>query len=195
VSGQEPTESADPPGPQRPDSAWKRWRKRRKDKRALLVVWPRARFRPFVEPLLPPTAATDFPFLGPRIAVAEKLISSPFTECDRDAQIEQNRWRGFTVLALAGGLATTVFGAMQAWLQSAWPGVIVVTAGAATTAVTTLAKRQGSYDQYRDQRLRAERLRSIYYEYLVATDADADRSKESKLQLDVALARYGKADK
>ena len=100
------------------------------------------------------------------------------------------------MLALAGGLATTLFGALQAWLQSAWPGVVVVTAGAATTAVTTLAKRQGSSEQYRDQRLRAERLRSIYYEYLVATaDPAAASTEAAELKVKVALARYGKAER
>jgi hypothetical protein len=156
-----------------------------------LAVWPRAHFaNPSVHPLHPEDGAPGYAFLQPRIATADATIFPVFAECDRDAQIEQNRWRGFTVLALAGGLATTVFGALQAWLQSAWPGVVVVTAGAATTAVTTLAKRQGSYEQYREQRLRAERLRSIYYAYLVDTTMDPGELKKR-----VALARYGKADK
>jgi len=143
-----------------------------------------------VYPLHPHDGAPEYPFLQPRIATADAEIFPTFADCDRDAQIEQNRWRWFTVLALAGGLATTVFGALQAWLQSAWPGVVVVTAGAATTAVTTLAKRQGAREQYRDQRLRAERLRSIYYAYLVDTTIDP-----AELKKRVALARYGKADK
>ena len=38
-----------------------------------------------------------------------------------------------------------VFGAVQAWLQSAlWPGVLVVSLGAASSALTTVARRQGA---------------------------------------------------
>jgi hypothetical protein len=197
VSGQEPV--APPPDSPAKSGGWWRhrvesfraWRKRRRRTRALLAVWPRVYFpHPPVGALHPPDADTKYPFLTAKIAVADDEVFPAFEECDRDAQIEQNRWRWFTVLALAGGLITTVFGAAQAWLQSAWPGVVVVTAGAATTAVTTLAKRQGSLERYRDQRLRAERLRSLYYAYLVDSTTDA-----AELKKKVALARYGRADR
>jgi hypothetical protein len=67
-----------------------------------------------------------------------------------------------------------VFSALQAWLRSApWPGVVVVTLGAATSALVVVARRQGSLHQYLAARVRAERLRGLYFEY-VAEPPPAD---------------------
>jgi hypothetical protein len=91
-----------------------------RDRVALLAALPRWRFRP--EParsLLDADAARRYPPLSEQIADADRLIYPFFAECDATAQVEQNRHRWFTMLAILGGLLTTVFGALQAWLQTA----------------------------------------------------------------------------
>lgn len=148
-------------------------RRRLRDRFALLGVLPRWRFQPEPpDPLLDPDAARRYPLLRQEIVDADRLVYPFFAECDMTAQIEQNRHRWFTVLAIGGGLLTTVFGALQAWLQTvAWPGVVVATLGAATSALITVARRQGSLLNYLTARVRAERLRSLYFEYLAGSPA------------------------
>src|SRR5262249_33574283 len=136
-----------------------------------------------------------FPGLTSRIDEADEIVYPAYSECDRDARSEQNRWRWFTVLAIVGGFLTTMFAATQAWLQSAvWPGVAVVTIGAATTALTTVARRQGALSQYLTARLRAERLRSLYFQHVTGAlptdDADSG-DPERTLRRRVAEIEHG----
>ena len=164
----------------------------------LLAVFPKLWFRaPPSAPLLPEEARREYPLLAERIEEADRYVAPAFVECDQLALREQNRTRWFTVLAIAGGFLTTLFGAVQAWLQSAlWPGVVVVTLGAATTALTTVARRQGSLQQYLAARLRAERLRSLYFEHVAqaARGDEAGSGEEARHALErrVAEIHYGK---
>jgi hypothetical protein len=133
--------------------------------------------------LLEPDIARRYPLLRQQIVDADRLIYPFFAECDTTAQIEQNRHRWFTVLAVGGGLLTTVFGALQAWLQTApWPGVVVATLGAATSALITVARRQGSLLNYLTARVRAERLRSLYFEYLAGSPATDEITRHQGLR-------------
>jgi SLOG in TRPM, prokaryote len=161
-----------------------------------LTVMPRFRFRPEPpRPLLAPGAAVRYPALRQRLTEADGLVYPAFVSCDNEAQLEQNRYRWFIVLAIVGGLLTTTFGAVQAWLQSAaWPGVVVATLGAATSGITTVARRQGSLHNYLSARIRAERLRSLYFEYLVTPPESGEakhREQVRDLQLRVAELESG----
>ena len=139
-----------------------------RDRVALLSVLPRWRLRPGrPRSPIPPTAAARYPDLRQRIDAADRLVVPAFTECDAEAGAEQNRHRWLTVLAILGGLLTTLAGALQAWLQSVpWPSVVVATMGALTSALITVSRRQDSLRRYLIARIRAERLRSLYFEYL-----------------------------
>jgi hypothetical protein len=130
---------------------------------------------------LPAQRRRRYPRLSEQIADADRLIYPFFAECDATAQVEQNRHRRFTILAMA--VLTTVFGALQAWLQTApWPGVVVATLGAATSALTTVARRQGSLQNYLTARVRAERLRSLYFEYLASSPATDEAVRHERLR-------------
>ncbi len=163
---------------------------------AMLAVWPRLGFR--AKPPLPPLgadAALRYPALAQGIDDAQRIVYPAFAACDLRASREQNRYRWFLVLAIIGGLLTTVFGALQTWLHSTpWPGVVVVTLGAATSAVSTIARRQGSLDGFLAARLRTERLRSLYFEH-VAEPLPADPSTRDavaqQLEARVAEIRFG----
>jgi hypothetical protein len=169
-------------------------RRRRPRQRVLLAVFPKLWFRaPPSAPLLPEEARREYPLLAERIEEADRFVAQAFAECDQVALREQNRWRWFTVLAITGGFLTTIFGAVQAWLQSAlWPGVVVVSVGAASSALTTVARRQGSLQQYLSARLRAERLRSLYFEHVAHGSAKAGEEGHRDLERRVAEIHYGK---
>jgi hypothetical protein len=134
---------------------------------------------------------SGYPALQQRLDDVESVIYPSFASCDQEAQVEQNRYRWFTVLAILGGLLTTTFGAVQAWLQSvAWPGVVVATLGAATSAITTVARRQGSLDNYLSARIRAERLRSLAFEHLArAPEASEAGHRQQLRELEHRAAR------
>jgi len=159
-----------------------------RDRMAVLALMPRVRYRP-----LPPTPpltsaqARDFPLLLPRVAEAEREIYPAFARFEVAARREQNRHRWFSVGAIAGAMLTTVFGATQVWLQTVvWPGVAVATMGAATSVLTTMARRQGTLDTFLDARTRAERLRALYFAHLRRPPAPDEADADAEL---VELAR------
>jgi hypothetical protein len=72
--------------------------------------------------------------------------------------------------------------------------VVVATLGAATSAVSTVARRQGSLDAFLAARLRAERLRSLYFEYVAEPQSADDAAREAaaqQLEAQVAEIRFG----
>jgi SLOG in TRPM, prokaryote len=160
-----------------------------------LLVWPRLRVPdPPAAQLAGPGATNEYPLLADAIREAEQVVAPAFEDCDATAHREQNRHRLFTVLALGGGLATMVAGALQSWLSSsAWPGVVVAALGAATTALTTVARRQGALDLYLDARLRAEALRALYFEHISREPAAGEFERMERLralQAEAARRRY-----
>jgi hypothetical protein len=171
-------------------------RRTMRERIAILSDWPRLRLR--TSPPSPPLgvdAALRFPALAPGIDDAQRVVYPAFAECDIAAGREQNRYRWFLVLAIIGGLLTTVFGALQTWLHSTpWPGVVVATLGAATSAVSSIARRQGSLDSFLAARIRAERLRSLYFEFVAeppVVDAAARDAAIQRLEARVAEIRFG----
>jgi hypothetical protein len=169
-------------------------RSSRRERWAVLSVLPRPRLRLDPPgPLLGPRADDRYPALRTRIDEADRIVFPAFAALDITARAEQNRYRWFTMLALLGGLFTTMFGALQAWLSSQqWPGVVVATVGAATSALTTVARRQGSLQTYLTARIRAERLRSLYFEHLAKPPATSDDTATTiALEEAVAQHRYG----
>jgi hypothetical protein len=145
---------------------------------AALSVMPRVRLRLEAPP--PPlslTQARQFPLLQARVAEAERMIYPEYARWDITARREQNRHRWFSVLAILGALLTTSFGAVQAWLQNeTWPGVTVATLGAATSVLTSMARRQGTLYNYMSARTRAERLKALYFEHLGQPPPSSDRA-------------------
>jgi hypothetical protein len=158
------------------------------DRVAVLSVLPRIPFRPSAPP--PPVSVADaraYPLLHDRVVEAERVIYPAFAACDVTARREQNRHRWYSLLAILGALLTTVSGAAQVWLASAtWPGVAVVTFGAATSVLTSMARRQNTLQTFLDARTRAERLRALYFAHLARPPA-ADAAEAEVQAHDLAL--------
>jgi hypothetical protein len=169
----------------------RRTRRPLRDRFAVLSVLPRLRYRPGPPPVPVSSAqAREWPGLQQRVVEAEMLVYPMLSRCDITARREQNRHRWFTVLALGGAFLTTLFGAMQAWLQAAvWPGIVVATLGGATSVLTTLARRQGTLHNFLDARTRAERLRSLYFTHLARPPSHDPAETERELhELERAVA-------
>lgn len=149
-----------------------------------LVVWPRLRVPvPPTRPLLSAPSATLYPALASAIREAEELVGPAYREADLRAVREQNRHRLLVVLALAGGLATTFFAAMQTLLtETAWPGIVAAALGAATSALAAVARAGGALDAYLSARLRAERLRALYFEHIAAPAPHDEQERADRLR-------------
>jgi SLOG in TRPM, prokaryote len=149
-------------------------RRHLRDRVAVLGVLPR--IRPPSTPPPPPLSVADagrYPLLRSRVAEAERVIYPAFALWDLKASREQNLHRWYSLLAIVGALLTTTAGAAQVWLESVvWPGVAVAGFGAMTSALTTMARRQGTLHNFLDARTRAERLRALYFSHLAQPPGD-----------------------
>jgi hypothetical protein len=158
----------------------------------MLSVFPRLRSADATDHLLDPSVVVEHPRLANRISELNRVVLPAFVALDGEANHEQNRHRWFTVLAILGGLLTTMFGSLGAWLRSVpWPGIVVAALGATTSAVTTMARRQGSLQVWLDARIRAERLRSLYFEALASKGPLRDERIGTTLEQEVADIQYG----
>lgn len=146
-------------------------------------IWPKIRYRaPEPRPLVDPGFVVAYPLLADAIHDANKVVAPTFQELDAQADVEQNRYRLMAVLAIAGGLTTTVFGALQTWLSTTpWPGVLVVAGGAFAAAITIVARKRESLDKYLSARYRAERLRALYFAHLAAPAPATEEERLDKV--------------
>jgi hypothetical protein len=94
---------------------------------------------------------------------------------------------------VAGALLITVFGAVQAGLRAqSWPGILVGLLAAATGAVTATARQRGTQGAYLKARVKAERLRGLYFTYLAGTVAGGDSGTRRKVLIaNVAAVKRG----
>jgi len=130
--------------------------------------------------------ADDFAFL-------DRELMPAFTELDLRAQREQNRYWRQQVSLVAGALLISVFGAVQAGLREhVWPGLAVGLLGAAMGAITATARHRDVQGAYLTTRIKAERLRGLYFMYLTGLDAYGDPgSRRKALISDVAAVKRG----
>jgi hypothetical protein len=76
----------------------------------------------------------------------------------------------------------------------AWPSIVVATLGAATSALITVSRRQDSLRRYLIARIRAERLRSLYFVFLAKEDWPAGTTPAQQgqwLEEEVAVRQRG----
>lgn len=147
-------------------------------------VWPRLRFRtPEDRPLVDPGFVVAYPLLADAIHDANQVVAPAFHALDTEAAREQNRYRLLTVLAIAGGFATTAFGALQTWLRDTpWPGVLVVAGGAFAAVITIVARKRESLDRFLTARYRAERLRALYFAHLAAPAPATEEARQDRVR-------------
>ncbi|MEU4806039.1 hypothetical protein [Actinosynnema sp. NPDC023587] len=155
------------------------------------AVWPRARFRPPAPvPVVDPGYVLDYPLLADAIHEANQVVAPVLHEQEVAALRERARARLLVALAIGAGFAATVLGALQGWLRDEpWPGVLLAVAGAGAAVAAVLGR--GGEDP--GARVRAERLRALYFDHLAAPPAgdEVEREERSRdLATEVARHRH-----
>lgn len=164
-----------------------------RERPAIIRRFPRLRHAPASRPLVPPEERDAFPDLAADFAFLDQELMPAFAELDVLAQREQNRYRRQQVGLVAGALLITLFGAVQAGLrEQVWPGIVVGLLAAAMGAVTATARQQDVQGTYLKARIKAERLRGLYFSYLAGLDAYGDPgSRRRALLSGVASIKRG----
>ncbi|MFT7838910.1 hypothetical protein Q5530_22445 [Saccharothrix sp. BKS2] len=153
------------------------------------TIWPRPRFRPpDPHPVVDPGYVLDYPRLADAIHEANQLVAPALHECEVAALRARERARLLVALAIAAGFATTLFAALQVWLRDVpWPGVLLAASGAVAAVLAVVAR----HGEDPDARLRAERLRTLYFDHLAAPPAADDAEREERArELSAAVARH-----
>jgi len=168
-------------------------RKKRRGRPAILKRFPRLRYHPQSWPLVPPGKRDSFAGLTGDFEFLDQELMPAFAEFDLLALREQNRYWRQQIILVAGALLITVFGAVQAALHGqAWPGIVVGLLAAAVGAITATARQRDAQGAYLKARLKAERLRGLYFTYLAETVADSDSTARHKaLIANVAAIKHG----
>jgi hypothetical protein len=120
-------------------------------------------------------------------------VTLAFTEYDKAALREQDRYRPQQVLIILGSALITGLGGLQAVFPSQrWPGLMLALLGIALAATTRLANERASLAGYLSARVRAERLRALHFTFLSATGRYAKNDGEDTLRRAVLATQSGK---
>jgi hypothetical protein len=143
--------------------------------------------RPVERPIVPAAVREEFPGLGEDLDFLDEWLVPRFTECDLRAQREQSRHRRQQLLLVAAGSVGAVLGAVQAALADAtWPGLVVTLVAVLAAVFTQQVQHGRAVSRYLDERARAERLRSVYFQYVVRVDRYRGSKRRQQLREDVA---------
>jgi hypothetical protein len=136
---------------------------------ALLARFPRLH-PPGSYPVIPDDRRADYPGLAADFAVLDEVVTPEFVRFDTEALRGQHRYRSLQVTILLGSAVVTGLGGLQVVFSGQrWPGVSLAVLGAALAFTTRLTGEQGLQARYLSARLKAERLRGLYFRYLSRT--------------------------
>jgi len=162
---------------------------------SLLVRFPKLRAPSDSWPVIPAKERALYPELASDFAVLDREVTPVFTHYDVAALRDQNRYRRQQVLILLGAALVTGLGGLQAVFPAQrWPGVLLAVLGVVLAASTRFAKESESQVAYLNARVKAERLRALYFLYLSETGpyAGPDRDREIALSRAVIAIKAGK---
>ncbi|HEV7899113.1 MAG TPA: DUF4231 domain-containing protein [Planosporangium sp.] len=159
----------------------------------LLVRFPKLRARAVSWPVIPAHRRGAYPELAADFAVIDREVAPAFAEYDEAALRHQNRYRRQQVRIVLGSALVTGLGGLQAiFPDQRWPGLLLPLLGIALAASTRFAKERASLDDYLSERVKAERLRAMHFQYLSATGRYAGADREIALRRAVLAIRAGK---
>jgi hypothetical protein len=158
----------------------------------LLARFPRLRDPAPSGPVIPPTARATYPALADDLDTLGQVVTPEFARLDGAALRDQNRHRRQQVLVLLGSAVITALGGIQAALPDArWPGLALAVAGVLLATSSRWAREQSNLDSYLGARVKAERLRSLYFQYLSRTGSYAGEDRVATLRHAVLAIRAG----
>lgn len=143
--------------------------------------------RPVASPIVPTEAKAQFPDLGDDLDFLEEWLVPRFTECDLRAQREQNRHRREQLLLVGAGSLGAVLGGLQAAFDHVkWPAVLLTLVAVLSAVFAQRVQHGQALPVYLDERARAERLRSLYFQYVVRVERYRAPNRRQRLREDVA---------
>lgn len=159
---------------------------RRRQAPAVVRRFPRLA-RPVPAPIVDDEARSRFPELEEDFRFLEDCLVPGFQECDLAALAEQNRHRRQQLLLVAAGSFGALLGAVQAAFSSHWAPAVLVTLVAVLSAVFAQRVHHGqALSLYLDRRAKAERLRSMYFQFLVQVGPYGGTDRRQTLRRDIA---------
>ena len=154
--------------------------------------FPRLR-APASDPVLKAEHAVRYPALAADLAVLDEVVTPAFAELDEAALRDQNRYRRQQVVVLLGSALATGLGGLQAVFPGQrWPGVLLGLFGIAVAFSSHLADEGKTQAGYLEARVRAERLRALYFRYASMTGRYAGADRLLTLRGDVLSIQRGK---
>ena len=148
------------------------------------------------EPVLPPGAAEAHPALGDDIRLLDEVVGPEFRRADSAALLHQHRYRRQQVLIILGSTLVTGLGGLQAVVSDrTWPGIVLLVLGAGVTWLSTAAGELKYLDEFRTERMKAERMRSMYFRFLSRTGRYAVPDPEGVLRRAVLAVKRGEEPK
>lgn len=160
---------------------------------ALLNRFPKLRAPSDSWPVIPPGKRDAYPELAEDFAVLDGEVTPDFAKYDKTALSEQHRYRRQQVLILLGSALLTGLGGLQAVFPGQrWPGLVLALLGIVLAGSTRAAKEGGAQQDYLSARVKAERLRGLYFQYLSRTGPYAQPDRRAALQRAVLAIRSGK---
>lgn len=134
-----------------------------------------------------------FPALAEDFAVLDEVVAEPFRELDLEALGHQYRYRRQQIGILLGSALLSGLAAVQAVLSTeVWPGAVVLLLGLLLGTSSRLAGELEMSANFLRARVRAERLRSLHFQFLARTGPYAGQDRVKALHLAVAEVKAGK---
>lgn len=124
---------------------------------------------PQQQPILSADDQGRFPDLADDFALLGGELEEAFVEYDRGALAGQNRFRLLHLLLIVGGTTATALGALQCAAHGGklWLGIAEAIVAGLLAPLAISARSGRAHRAYFTNRLRAERLRSEYFVFLV----------------------------
>ena len=160
---------------------------------SLLARFPKLRAPDDSWPVIPQGERDAYPELAADFQVIDRELTPTYTEFDKSALWNQNRYRRQQVFIVLGSALVTGLGGLQAvFPNQRWPGVVLALLGIVLATSTRFAKERASLTDYLNDRVKAERLRALHFRYLSRIDPFAGADREIVLRRAVLAIRAGR---
>lgn len=160
---------------------------------ALLAFLPGVRSPRGSRPVLPAEARTRFPDLAADLDLLDEVVTPEFAAYDERALRRQHAYRRGRLLLIVGSALVTGLGGLQAvFSEQRWPGILLAVLGVLLATGARFAEDDDSLDDYFGARVKAEKLRSLYFRVLARVEPYDGDGREGMLRRAVLDVRGGR---